>query len=60
MLFAHCVFFERRAANDETRTAIIMEEKKPEKPEVITFSEHEVLEIIGPAQACGGFSGSVM
>ncbi len=37
-----------------------MEEKKPEKPEVITFSEHEVLEIIGPAQACGGFSGSVM
>jgi len=30
-----------------------MEKKEYEKPKVITYSEDEILEIIGPAQTCG-------
>lgn len=31
-----------------------MEKREYEKPKVITYSEDEILDIIGPAQTCTG------
>ena len=34
-----------------------MEKKTYEKPQVITYSENEIMEIIGPAQTCTSAPG---
>jgi hypothetical protein len=40
---------------------VATEEKKPyEPPELITCSEEELREIIGPAKTCNAFNGAVI
>ena len=45
---------------EESQVKQTKSEKEYETPTMITYSEDELLEELGPIQACSGFGGSVL